>query len=186
METIGAPSCLPRIRAGLIALLVVAACSEDVAQPAPGDETLYVDIMTRLYLIDERPPQTGTLAERARAGDSLRAEVLRTNGLEPDDLIALSGDLGSDPARMQVLWETISAQVDSLVEAHDSVAAAARDSATESTRFQTVETDGTAKKKKQTARPDSLPPGTIFLEPDSDADSAVQEKIRRLQERAKP
>jgi hypothetical protein len=178
METTRLSSRIPVHRVCLIAALAAASCDRGPGPSSPGDETVYVDVMTTLSVIDARPPRTGTLDERDRAADSLRAEALRAGGLEPDDLIALAEQLGDDPARMQVLWEQITARVDSLVEAHDA-SAAARDSATESARFQTGDTDSIASEAQ--SRPGRFAPGEI----PPDADSATRTKILRLQERAR-
>lgn len=90
-------------------------CSRADSAATVIDDSLYVEIMTRLVVVrdsmdDIRLPYWS----QRQALDSVEAAVEADYGVTADDLFRFARATGRDPARMRRLWETIGERVDSL------------------------------------------------------------------------
>ena len=88
----------------LAASVVVAGCGA----PAGGlDDDTYVEVMARLNYARERYANTAE-------DDSARAAVLHEFGVSGEQIAAFAERHGSDPQRMNRLWERIRREVEAL------------------------------------------------------------------------
>ena len=105
-----------RILGGLLLLMTFASgCRAQAPEEAPGPVTddIYVDLMTRLLLVDAQPPKGASVEERERKADSARANILADHGVTAGDVLRYADEIGSEPGRMEVLWQRITQQYDS-------------------------------------------------------------------------
>jgi hypothetical protein len=103
----------------LTAALIAAACGGDGRS---GTETLsdsvYVDVMARLVVLDSALSPTPEAASVGRTrADSLRARVLESRGVEPDQLLEYARTRGTSPDRMEAVWRRVHELSDSLTDA---------------------------------------------------------------------
>lgn len=103
----------------LAAALLAGGCGGDGGS---GTETLsdsvYVEVMARLVVLDSAlsPTPDAASVDRTRA-DSLRARVLESRGVEPDQLLEYARTRGTSPERMEAVWRRIHELSDSLADA---------------------------------------------------------------------
>jgi hypothetical protein len=86
---------------------LVAVCAACGGPSAPIGDDLYVEVMSRLSIIEAR------LLDSAST-DSARAAVLREMGVSAEDLIEYSRVFGGDVEKMAELWERIPIIADSI------------------------------------------------------------------------
>lgn len=100
----------------LSAALLASACGGD---GGTGTETLsdslYVEVMARLVVLDSAlSPTPDEAAVDRTLTDSLRARVLDSRGVEPDQLLEYARTRGADPERMEAVWRRVHELSDSL------------------------------------------------------------------------
>ncbi len=76
-------------------------------------EDLFVDVMTRLVLIDTDPAIRVLRDSAESVRDSLRQAELTARGVTAGELIEFASVTGRDPGRMERLWQRIASGVDS-------------------------------------------------------------------------
>jgi len=116
---------LIRFAAPAVALtLVFSACSDGTAGVDTAiNPELYVAVMGELADLSRFPPE-GTNSEDLQVlSDSAREAILKTHGVTAPELLAFARSSGSNPARMEMLADQISAIADSLSELRDSLQA---------------------------------------------------------------
>lgn len=112
-------SALALSSAPLLAPLLLAGVAADCA-PSPATEiavndSVYVQVMTRLVLFRKDLLESrGGHGYRVRMLDSLEIAVAEELGVTAEDLFAFAEVAGRDPERMKGLWELVLAAVDSL------------------------------------------------------------------------
>ncbi len=105
--------------APVVAPLLLAGVAVDCTRPPTTEpavnDSVYVEIMTRLVLFREDLLENrGGHGYRVRMLDSLEIAVAEELGVTAEDLFAFSEVAGRDPERMKGLWELVLAAVDSL------------------------------------------------------------------------
>ncbi len=102
---------------GAVLLLVtlVSGCVDRAPEEVPGPVTddVYVDVMTRLLLVEAKPPEGASAEERETRTDSVRAKILFSHGVTSGDILRYADALGSEAGRMEKLWQRITQQFDS-------------------------------------------------------------------------
>ena len=91
-------------RLPVAAAVLVGACT---GPTAPIDDDLYVEVMSRLSVVEAR------IVDAART-DSARAAVLRETGVSAEDLLEYTRVFGGDVEKMAELWERIRVVSDSI------------------------------------------------------------------------
>lgn len=94
--------------AGLAAALaLLTACGGAETAGGPVADSVYVEAMARLVLLDtavspslEPPPEGPAL-------DSARSRVLERYGVDAEDLLSFARERGGDPERMQAVWQRV-------------------------------------------------------------------------------
>lgn len=104
------PAGPPKLVAALVVALVASpACGGEAPEPGPVSDSTYVDVMARLWLVQERHDR-----EDAEAADSARRAVLAERGVSEADLRAYAERHGDDPRRMAELWRAVEAKAEEL------------------------------------------------------------------------
>ncbi len=101
---------------GVLLLMTLASgCVERAPEEVPGPVTddVYVDVMTRLLLVEAKPPEGASVEERETRTDSVRANILSSHGVTSGDVLRYVDALGSEAGRMEELWQRITQQFDS-------------------------------------------------------------------------
>lgn len=99
-----------RLVAALAAALVAApSCDGEATDPGLVSDSTYVDLMARLWLVQERHGR-----EEDEAADSARRAVLAERGVSEADLRRYAERHGDDPFRMAELWRAVEAKAEEL------------------------------------------------------------------------
>ena len=105
-----APLLAPLLLAG-----VAADCARSPATEIAVNDSVYVQVMTRLVLFRKDLLESrGGHGYRVRMLDSLEIALAEELGVTAEDLFAFAEVAGRDPERMKGLWELVLAAVDSL------------------------------------------------------------------------
>ena len=105
-----APVVAPLLLAG-----VAVDCTRPPASKPTVNDSVYVEVMTRLVLFrEDLLERRGGGGYRVRTLDSLEIALAEELGVTAEDLFAFSVVAGRDPERMKGLWELVLAAVDSL------------------------------------------------------------------------
>lgn len=142
-------------RGGLaLAALLLCGCGGggDAGAPPPVDDSIYVEVMARLVLLDSTVTPTASVPRGASA-DSLRERVLERWSVDADGLLEYARRRGTRPRQMQAIWKRIRELSDSL-EAADWVPAGAG--------------PDTARARPDTAGPRTPPPEAAPTSPPAD------------------
>ncbi len=112
-------SALALSSAAVVAPLLLAGVAVDCTRPPASElavnDSVYVEVMTRLVLFREDLLESrGGHGYRVRMLDSLEIAVAEELGVTAEDLFAFAEVAGRDPKRMKGLWELVLAAVDSL------------------------------------------------------------------------
>lgn len=97
------------------AALLVLACGdggEDASRPL--SDTVYVEVMARLVVLDSALAPPSDLPGGEAAADSLRARVLEEWEVDADRLLEYARVRGGDPERMEAVWRRVHELSDSL------------------------------------------------------------------------
>lgn len=99
----------------LVCSLALASCGTESVDPYDGPVTdeAYVQIMTDLLLLDVRPLEGDSLAEREARTDSARLAIVSGHGLTGDDILEFARIRGAEASHMERLWEEITHRFDS-------------------------------------------------------------------------
>lgn len=104
----GAASVAGRRIAGAAALLLLAAgCGGGEADRAPVGDSVYVEAMARLVLLDTAVSPTLEPALSGAALDSARDRVFERWGVDAEALLAFAREQGDDPDRMEAVWRRV-------------------------------------------------------------------------------
>lgn len=101
-----APWLLTAGAAAALALLA-AACGGREAGGGPVPDSVYVEAMARLVLLDTAVSPTLEPALEGSARDSARSRVLERYGVDAEELLAFARERGGDPERMQSVWQRV-------------------------------------------------------------------------------
>lgn len=96
----------------LVALCAACGGTSDTRAEVSVADSTYISIMVELMLLDTDPSVSPSEAGET-ALDSLRAEVLRGHGVSASEVLAFARAAGTDPLRMQTIWERITQVYDS-------------------------------------------------------------------------
>lgn len=94
--------------------LLLCACGGEEAPATRLPDSVYVEVMARLVLVDSAFGTSGAVPTGAPPADSLRARILQRWGVEGEDLLAYARTRGDDPEQMQAIWGRIRDLSDSL------------------------------------------------------------------------
>lgn len=110
------PGPLGPLAATLLAgALLSSACSTDEAPGPSGlSDSVYVEVMARLVLLDPDMTSETDVPLRGLPRDSARSLVLDRWGVEPERLLRFAEQQGRSPARMAELWRRIQERSDTL------------------------------------------------------------------------
>jgi len=104
----------PLVLAALLAGLA-AACGGRAATRAAGlTDSTYVEVMARLALVDSTLAPADYQLPDSLPPDSARSLVLERWGVADSSLVAFAEEVGSEPERMQGIWQRIRELADSL------------------------------------------------------------------------
>jgi hypothetical protein len=78
------------------------------------EEELYIEVMTRLMLLDADLPPGATPAERETRADSARSEILAAHGVTAEEVLDFAEAVGTEAGHMEALWLEITQRYDSL------------------------------------------------------------------------
>lgn len=95
------------LTAGAALLLLVAACGGPDAGERAVPDSVYVEAMARLVLLDTAVPPTLEPALSGASLDSARGRVLRRWGVDDEELLEFARNRGDDPERMQAIWQRV-------------------------------------------------------------------------------
>lgn len=98
----------------MLALLLLGACGGEERPATRVPDSIYVEVMARLVLVDSAFGASGAVPSGAPAADSLRARILERWGVAGEDLLAYARTRGEDPEQMQAIWGRIRDLSDSL------------------------------------------------------------------------
>lgn len=101
---------LPGARAvGAVAtlLLLAAACGGREVGGGPVPDSVYVEAMARLVLLDTAVSPTLEPPVSGAALDSARDRVLERWGVDTGELLAFARNRGDDPDRMRAIWQRV-------------------------------------------------------------------------------
>lgn len=106
----------PRRWALAVLALLVAGCGpgRDAASSPPVSDSVYVEVMARLVLLDSLMGSGARHLSDETPRDSARLQVLRTFGVEGDELLAYARERGTRPEQMEAIWRRIYELSDSL------------------------------------------------------------------------
>lgn len=106
----------PRRWAVAILALLAAGCGPggDAASGPPVSDSVYVEVMARLVLLDSLMKSGSRHLPDGTPRDSARRDVLRTFGVRGDELLAYARERGTRPAQMEAIWRRIYELSDSL------------------------------------------------------------------------
>lgn len=94
---------------------MVAACGgSDRGAGGPLSDSVYVEVMARLVLLDPDMTSESEVPLRGLPRDTARRRVLDRYGVEADQLLAFAEAEGRSPATMAELWQRIQELSDSL------------------------------------------------------------------------
>lgn len=95
--------------AGVAALLLLpaAGCGGDEADRAAVPDSVYVEAMARLVLLDTAVSPTLEPALSGAALDSARDRVLELWGVDAEALLAFARERGDEPDRMEAVWRRV-------------------------------------------------------------------------------
>lgn len=88
-------------------VLLAAACGGNEAGAGPVPDSVYVEAMARLVLLDTAVSPTLEPAPQGSALDSARGRVLERYGVDAEKLLAFARARGSEPERMQEIWRRV-------------------------------------------------------------------------------
>lgn len=108
-----------RIRLVALVLLVLAGaagCGPDGDAPdeLPVRDSVYVEVMARLALVDSALGPPAYLRELGIPSDSARALVLAEWNVQGEELVEFARTRGSEPGAMKDIWERVRERSDSL------------------------------------------------------------------------
>lgn len=99
----------------LPAVISAYACSGAPDEDRVVNDSMYVEIMTRLVLVKDSMVSINLpYWSQQHELDSVEQVIASEEGVTADDLFEFARDAGRDPARMGRLWEDIRQRVDSL------------------------------------------------------------------------
>lgn len=110
-----AETSLTRRLVPLAAALLLPGCSgeERTASP-PASDSVYVEVMARLVLLDSAMTRPADVSLRGLDRDSARQEVLERFGVDARELLEYAEERGRSPAAMAEIWGRIQELADSL------------------------------------------------------------------------
>lgn len=94
--------------------LLTGACRGGEAPATPVPDSVYVEVMARLVLVDSAFGASDGLPTGAPPADSVRARILERWGVRGEDLLSYARTRGDDPEQMQAIWRRIRDLSDSL------------------------------------------------------------------------
>ena len=109
--------------------LLTGACRGGEAPATPVPDSVYVEVMARLVLVDSAFGSSDGLPPGAPPADSVRARILERWGVKGEDLLSYARTRGDDPTQMQAIWRRIRDLSDSLDTAGWSAPTSPRDTA---------------------------------------------------------
>lgn len=81
-------------------------------------DSVYVEVMARLVVLDSAfSPSPEAASGGGERGDSLRALVLESRGVDADQLLDYARTRGASPERMEAVWRRVDELSDSLAAA---------------------------------------------------------------------
>lgn len=97
----------PLVGAAAALALLAAACGGTEAGGGPVPDSVYVEAMARLVLLDTAVSPTLEPAPEDAALDSARGRVLERYGVDAEELLAFARNRGGEPERMQEIWRRV-------------------------------------------------------------------------------
>lgn len=98
----------------LALVLAVAACGGPAERAGPVPDSVYVEAMARMVLLDTAVSPSLEPAPEGPVLDSARQRVLRRYGVDTEGLLEFARASGDDPRRMETLWRRVYELSDSL------------------------------------------------------------------------
>lgn len=100
----------------LVGALLSSACGGPDDAPAPSSlsDSVYVEVMARLVLVDPDMTSETDVPLRGLPRDTARSLVLERWEVEPERLLRFAEEQGRSPARMAELWRRIQERSDTL------------------------------------------------------------------------
>ena len=93
--------------AGALLLVLLVGCGGPEAGPRTVSDSVYVEAMARLVLLDTAVSPTLQPALTGAALDSARTRVLRRWGVDDEALLEFARNRGDDPGRMEAIWQRV-------------------------------------------------------------------------------
>lgn len=104
-----------RLLAPLATALLLWACGgEERARSVPVPDSVYVEVMAQLVLLDSAMTGPAVVPLRGLDRDSARQRVLERHGVDADALVEFAEERGRSPAAMSAIWRRIQELRDSL------------------------------------------------------------------------
>ena len=105
-----------RLLVPLGALLLLPACAgeESTASSLPASDSVYVEVMARLVLLDSAMTRPAEVPLRGLDRDSARQRVLDRFGVDARQLLEYAEERGRSPAATAEIWRRIQELADSL------------------------------------------------------------------------
>ena len=97
-----------------LVLLLAACAGEESPAGASSADSVYVEVMARLVLLDSAMTRPAEVSLRGIDRDSARRAVLERFDVSARDLLAYAEERGRSPAAMAEIWRRIQELADSL------------------------------------------------------------------------
>lgn len=97
--------------------LLVSACGGETPPATEVPDSVYVEVVARLMLVDSAFGTAPGLPAGDAPVDSLRARILEEWGVRGDELVEFARTRGAEPEQMQAIWRRVRDLRDSLEEA---------------------------------------------------------------------
>jgi hypothetical protein len=158
------------------------ACRGPSTPPDQVSDEVFVQVMTRLVLIDSDSPRRSPQELPEAAADSAREELLAEYGVSAAELLHFASRAGRDPRRMERVWVRIAAAVDSVrAERRESGAEEGPAEPLGKLGLDAAEADASAEDSAGGADTSRVPPGAAPADiRRSMKDRASRDSIRRL------
>ena len=98
----------------VLALLLSACAGEERPPAASSSDSVYVEVMARLVLLDSTMTRPAEVSLRGLDRDSARRDVLERFDVDARDLLEYAEERGRSPAAMAEIWRRIQELADSL------------------------------------------------------------------------
>lgn len=106
---------VPRSRVVAVLVLLSVGCGSGGGAPAPPvADSVYVEVMARLVLLDSLMGSGAASLPEGTSRDSARLRVLHAYGVQGDELLAFARERGTRPEEMEEIWRRIYELSDSL------------------------------------------------------------------------